>query len=118
MRVQVVDDNPTLRAVACLEVELSDEFTLVGAAADGLEAIDVARRERPDVIILDLEMPRMNGFTALPELVAIVPDALIVVYTSNDTAAARAEATRLGATAYVVKHLTSVREVLAAVSRS
>jgi DNA-binding NarL/FixJ family response regulator len=118
VRVQVVDDNETLRVVACLEVEMSDGFELVGEAADGLEAIDVARLQRPDVIILDLEMPRMTGFEALPQLIQIVPDALIVVYTSHDSAAARAKAASLGARAYLVKQSTPVREVLATISRS
>ena len=118
MRVQVVDDNAVLRAVACLAVELSDDLELVGQAADGAEAIAVAQQQRPDVILLDLEMPVMNGFTALPQLRKIVPDALIVVYTSHDTATARQEASRLGAGAYAVKGTTSVHDVLAAISRS
>lgn len=118
VRVQVVDDNDTLRAVACLEVELSDDFELVGQAADGVEAVDVARRHLPDVIILDLQMPRMNGFAALPHLVDIVPDAVIVVYTSHDSAAARARAASLGAAAYLVKSTTTIRDVLTTISRS
>lgn len=112
MRVQVVDDNDTLRAVACLEVELADDLELVGSAADGAEAIDVARRQRPDVILLDLDMPIMGGMQALPQLVQLLPDALIVIYTSNDSQQARSEARRLGARAYLVKHLTPVHDVL------
>ena len=112
MRVQVVDDNDVLRAVACLEVELSDDLTLVGSAADGAEAIDVAREHRPDVILLDLDMPVMSGLDALPHLVEVVPDALIVIYTAHDSGAARAEARRLGAGAYLVKQSTPVRDVL------
>lgn len=112
MRVQVVDDHEALRAIACLEVELADDLELVGSAADGAEAIAVARRERPDAILLDLEMPGMNGLDALPALIEIVPDALIVVYTSNASPASRHEAMRQGATAYVIKGLTSLHEVL------
>ena len=118
MRVQVVDDNAALRAVACLAVELTDDLELVGQAADGAEAIVVATQARPDVILLDLEMPVMSGFTALPRLREIVPEALIVVYTSTDTVTARREASRLGAGAYAVKGTTPVHEVLAAISRS
>lgn len=118
MRVQVVEDNAALRAVACLAVELADHLELAGEAADGAEAIDVAQTVRPDVILLDLEMPGMNGFAALPRLREVVPHALIVVYTSHDSARARQEATRLGAGAYVVKGSTPVHEVLAGISRS
>ena len=112
MRVQVVDDNEALRTVACLEVELSDDLELAGSAADGAEAIAVARRERPDAILLDLEMPGMGGLAALPALIEIVPDALIVVYTSNTSVEARREAMRSGAGAYAVKGLTSLHDVL------
>lgn len=113
MRVQVVDDNATLRAVACLEVEMSDDLVLVGSAQDGAQAIDVAREHRPDVILLDLDMPVMSGMDALPHLVELVPDAVIVVYTAHDSAAARAQAQRLGANAYIVKQAMPVRDVLA-----
>lgn len=112
MRVQIVEDNEALRAVACLEVELADDLELVGWAADGAEAISVAREHRPDAIVLDLEMPVMGGFEALPHLVAALPDAVIVIYTSHDSGHARAEARRLGAGAYLSKQTTPVREVL------
>ena len=117
MRVQVVDDNEALRAVACLEVELTEGLELVGSAADGAEAIDVARQQHPDVILLDLDMPVMTGFEALPHLLEAVPDAMIVIYTSHDSRHARSEARRLGAGAYVVKQTTAVRDVLALVRR-
>jgi DNA-binding NarL/FixJ family response regulator len=116
VRVQVVDDNAALRAVACLEVEMAEDLELAGEAADGAEAIDVARRSRPDAIILDLEMPVMSGLSALPRLLEVVPDAVIVIYTSHDSEATRAEARRLGAHGYVVKGTTPVREVLASFS--
>ena len=118
MRVEVVDDNAALRAVACLEIELAAEFELVGQAADGFEAIEVATAQHPDVIILDLEMPNMGGMDALPQLVQIVPDAMIVVYTSRDCDDSRATAARLGAWAYMLKQRTPIRDVLAALPRS
>lgn len=112
MRVQVVDDNAALRAVACLEVELTDGLELAGSAGDGEEAIIVARRERPDVILLDLDMPVMGGLEALPELVQIVPDATIVVYTSDPSPATRQEVLRRGAHDYVIKGTKPLHEVL------
>ena len=115
MRVQVVDDNEILRTVACLEVEMAEGLELVGSAADGAEAIDVARAARPDVILLDLDMPVMSGMEALPHLVEVVPDAVIVIYTSHDSRQARSDARRLGAGAYVMKQVMPVRDVLALV---
>ena len=115
MRVQVVDDNDTLRAVACLEVDLADDLELVGSAGNGAEAIEVARTQRPDVILLDLDMPIMSGIEALPHLVQLLPNALIVIYTSHDSRQARSETRRLGARGYLLKHLTPVGDVLALV---
>ena len=107
-----MEDNATLRAVACLEIELAEDLELAGAAGNGVEAVTVARAERPDAILLDLDMPVRSGMDALPELVQIVPDATIVIYTSLDSAEARLQAGRLGATAYVVKSQVPVAEVL------
>lgn len=113
VRVQVVDDNPTLRAVACLEVEMAEGLELVGEAADGAQALLVARQQHPDAILLDLDMPGMGGLEALPHLRRIVPDATIVVYTSDDSPRSRLEARRRGAAGYVVKGSSGVRDVLA-----
>ena len=111
-KVQVVDDNPALRAVACAHVGLADDLQLVAEAADGVEAVTAARLHRPDAILLDLDMPVMGGFEALPLLMEVVPDASIVIYTSLDCSEARARAARLGARAYVVKGQTMVSEVM------
>ena len=112
VRVQVVDDNPTLRAVTCLEVEMAEGMELAGEAADGEQALRVAREQHPDAILLDLDMPGMGGLEALPHLRRIVPDATIVVYTSDDSPRSRLEARRRGATGYVVKGSSGVRDVL------
>ena len=115
MRVHVVDDNDALRAVACAEVEMSGDLQLVAQSADGQQAIAAARMHHPDVILLDVDMPVLNGLDALPQLLQIVPDALIVVYTSDTSAATQAEAFRRGASAFAAKSTTSVRDLLAIV---
>ena len=112
VRVQVVDDNATLRAVACLEIDMAEGMEVVGEAADGMSALTVAREQRPDAILLDLDMPGMGGMDALPHLVQIVPDATIVIYTSDDNPRTRLEARRRGASAYMVKGASPMREVL------
>lgn len=112
VRVQVVEDNAVLRAVACMEIELSHDLELAGQASNGAEAVEVARLQRPDGILLDLDMPIRGGLDALPELLEIVPEATIVVYTSLDSAHARLEAGRRGAIAYVIKSQVPVAEAL------
>lgn len=115
VRVQVVDDDAVLRAVACLQVQLADDLQLVAESADGAEAIVAARAHRPDVILLDVDMPVLSGLDALPQLVEIVPDALIVVYTADHSDAIRDTAFRLGAGALVRKGITPISDVLAIV---
>ena len=71
-RVLIVDDNPVIRK-AVAAAFLSDGFAVCGEADNGREAIDLAKRLRPDLIILDLSMPVMNGLQAAPELRKIAP---------------------------------------------
>ena len=111
-RVQVVDDNPALRAVTCLEIELAEGMELVGEAADGAQALVVAGQQHPDAILLDLDMPGMGGLEALPHLRRIVPGATIVIFTSDDSPRSRREAERRGAASYVLKGSSGVHDVL------
>src|SRR3954447_25316723 len=81
VRVLICDDEPHIRLL------YRSEFELAGAevvcAADGDECIEVADRERPDIIILDLRMPNRDGLSALPELRANQPDAHVLVVSAN-----------------------------------
>jgi CheY-like chemotaxis protein len=65
-RVLYVEDHPSLRAAVLMSLEAAGYGTL--AAGDGLEGVDLARRERPDVILMDLHLPRMSGWEALQAL--------------------------------------------------
>ena len=91
---------------------MAEGMELVGEAASGEQALLVARQQHPDAILLDLDMPGMGGMEALPHLRQIVPDATIVVYTSDDSPRSRLEARRRGAAGYVVKGSSGVRDVL------
>jgi CheY-like chemotaxis protein len=77
--VLVVDDNPTVRAQLS-ELFLSDGFTVCVQAENGLRAIDVAAESKPDVIILDLAMPVMNGMDAAPKLKELLPHTPIILF--------------------------------------
>ena len=98
LRTLIVDDAAPLRELLRLQLmeEGGDRFEVVGEAANGAQAIELARELRPDLIILDLLMPVVDGFQALPELRRIVPDARIVCLTAA-VARTRAEASELGA---------------------
>jgi len=80
--VLIVDDNLQLRRIIRDQVEDAG-LEVCGEAADGLEAIEKARELKPDLIILDLSMPRMNGIDAAKQLAVICPGVPILLYTMH-----------------------------------
>ena len=102
-RVLVVDDAANLRELLTLLLEVEDDFEVVGTAADGRQAIDAAALLKPDVVLLDLAMPVMDGLQALPELRAHLPKARIVIFSGFEHEALAEEALLAGADAYIEK---------------
>jgi CheY-like chemotaxis protein len=82
LRVLVVDDSPDVRMAVRFGLEVDDRFAEVVEAANGADAIEAAAGGRPDVILLDEQMPGMSGTEALPALRNAVPDARIVVFSA------------------------------------
>jgi DNA-binding NarL/FixJ family response regulator len=120
-RVLVVDDAANLRELLTLLLEVEDDFEVVGTAADGRQAIEAAESLHPDVVLLDLAMPVMDGLQALPELRAQLPQARIVIFSGFEHEALAAEALQAGADAYIEKGtsvtslVTQLRELRRAV---
>ena len=79
-----------------------DGLEVVAEAENGVEAVELARRLQPDVVVLDVHMPVLDGFAALPDILAAAPHAKVILYSSTDPAL-EAEALRLGAFRYVQK---------------
>jgi two-component system response regulator EvgA len=79
-RVFIVDDNPSVRTEIRAQLEASG-FAICGEAFDGLNAVEQASQLRPDLIILDLSMPRMNGLDAARELRSLCPNVPILLNT-------------------------------------
>lgn len=103
LRVLVVDDNADIRRLLGLRLSVEADCVVVGEAANGEIALDLAASLRPDVIVLDLSMPVMDGLEALPGLRAMLPAARIIVLSGFDRRAFRAQALDLGADEYVEK---------------
>lgn len=101
MRLFLCDDNPEYRALARAVLEPRHE--IVGEAGDGVEALELAPKASPDLVLLDLNMPRMGGYEALPRLREILPDAKIVVLTSGRAEDEQGRAIEAGADAFLVK---------------
>lgn len=103
LRVLVVDDTPDIRLLLRLALERDTRFEVIAEAGDGLEAIEAAARLQPDLVLLDLAMPVMDGLEALPGIRSGSPDSTIVVLSGFDAREMRSEALRLGATSYLEK---------------
>jgi two-component system response regulator NreC len=102
LRVLLVDDNEGVRA-ALISLLRSYEFEIAGEASDGHVALAEAARLMPDVVLLDITMPRLGGLKALPGLRNCVPSVVIIVLTGHESPVYREEALRLGADAFVHK---------------
>ena len=82
VKVLVVDDHELTRISLGLALKSQSDIELVGTASNGLEAIDCVRKTRPDVVVLDLQMPVMDGLSASVQIKAIHPNIKILVYSS------------------------------------
>jgi DNA-binding NarL/FixJ family response regulator len=101
-RILVVDDHPLTREALALLLEQGG-FDVVGQAGDGNEAIDLARRLQPNLVLLDLSMPELDGLSALPRLRDAAPDCEVVVLTASGTEENLLAAIRGGAAGYLLK---------------
>jgi DNA-binding NarL/FixJ family response regulator len=102
LRILIVDDHPLTRdALAALLGQ--NGFDVVGQAADGEEAIELARRLRPALVLLDLTMPGLDGLGALPRLRDAAPECEVVVLTASGTEDKLLAAIRGGAAGYLLK---------------
>lgn len=84
LRVLVVDDHELTRLTLQLIFSAQENIQVVGLASNGQEAIEMVKRHKPDVIILDLQMPVMDGWSASSEIKAIAPNTQIIAYSSVD----------------------------------
>jgi two-component system, NarL family, nitrate/nitrite response regulator NarL len=102
VRILIVDDHPITRdALAALLGQHG--FSVVGEAAEGEEAIELTRRLRPQVVLLDLSMPGLSGLEALPRLREAAPETEVVVLTASGTEENLLAAIRGGAAGYLLK---------------
>ena len=103
IRILLADDHPVVRDGLRGMLAGEDGFCVVGEAASGAEAVAVCDRERPDVVLMDLQMPEMDGATATAEITARFPETRVLVLTTYDTDADILRAVEAGATGYLLK---------------
>jgi len=111
-RVVLVDDDALVRSGLTLILGGDADLEVVATASDGLEALDVVARERPDVVLMDIRMPRLDGIEATRRLRS-VPDARVIVLTTFDADDMIVEALRAGAAGFLLKDTPPDRLVAA-----
>lgn len=97
VRVAVVDDSPPIRLLLRTVLSLDDRFEVVGEAEDGIEAVELAAAALPDVMVLDRDMPRLDGVGAIPRIRAVAPRCAIVLFTATSDAGTHQAAMSAGA---------------------
>ncbi|MFI2778437.1 response regulator [Streptomyces sp. ALB3] len=112
LRVVVADDNPVVRAGLTVLLQGRDDIDVVAEAGDGRQAYEVSVRHRPDVILLDVRMPGVDGISALPHLVRLAP---VLMMTYSRESEIVHEALRLGAGGYLVHGEFTADQLVAAV---
>ena len=111
MRLLIVDDHAAMRRV--IERVVHDLFDFVAECDDGAEALAAYKQHRPDWVLMDIEMNRMDGLTATRNIVQEFPDAKVVIVTKHDSKYIREAAREAGACGYVLKeNLMTIRELI------
>ena len=114
LRILLADDHVTVRQGLKMLIDSQDDMTVVSEASDGTAAVEQARTVRPDVVVMDISMPGMNGLIATRTLKQIQPDSVVVILTRHGDDAYLQELLRAGADGYVLKQ-SAASELLQAI---
>lgn len=103
IRLLLVDDQPIVRQGLMMRLALESDVTVVGEAGDGAAALALAREQCPDVVVMDVEMPVMDGIAATVELRRLAPRIVVVTHSMHDDVATKQRSSAAGAAAFVAK---------------
>jgi len=107
IRVLIADDQPVVRDGLAMLLGLIDDVEIVATAADGIEAVERARAERPDIVLMDLRMPRLEGADATRQILAAYPETQVLVLTTYADDQSLFPALQAGARGYLTKDATA-----------
>jgi len=117
IRILVVDDQNVVRDGVVTMLSFQQDMEVVGEAQNGIQAIEVAKQTRPDVVLMDMMMPLQNGITTIPKIKEVLPNVCILVLTSFAESDLVYQAIKVGALGYLLKDTTchqliqSIRDV-------
>ena len=103
LRILIVDDEKAVRSALGRLLATRKEWLVVGEAADGAEAIGLARKLRPDIVIMDITMSDVNGLEATPQIKKALPAAEVLIFTQHDSTQMIQQAQNAGASGYLLK---------------
>jgi DNA-binding NarL/FixJ family response regulator len=106
IRVLIAEDHALVRRGTAVLLAMEPDMEVVGQACDGIEAVAMAEQLRPDVVLMDLHMPRQNGIAATREITRTLPGTQVLVLTTLDDDESVFEAVRAGAHGYLLKDVT------------
>ena len=117
IKLLLVDNEPTVLKGLRMRLAAEPDMTIVGEAANGEAALSLAQTLLPDVVLMDVEMPRLDGIAATQALHKMCPHMAVIMLTMHENATARARAEAAGVTAYITKRgtmdglLNAIRQV-------
>jgi DNA-binding NarL/FixJ family response regulator len=114
IRIALIDDHPIVRQGLTASLEDEADFAVVGAVGSAEEALDLVAAHRPEVVLLDLELPGTGGVEAIPRLAEASPGSAILIFTAYQTDERVLGAVRAGAKGYLLKGATTA-EIVAAI---
>lgn len=117
IRLLLVDDQPAVRRGLVMRLHMEPDIQIVGEAGTGREALSLAQELAPDVVLMDVEMPEMDGIEATAALTLAVSHSAVVILSIHDDAYTRKRAQAAGAVAFVEKR-GATDTLLAAISQS
>jgi two-component system response regulator NreC len=103
IRIALADDHAVMRTGLRLVLERQSDFTVVGEVSDGREAVALAQKEAPDVLVMDIGMPNLNGIEAARQVAAIAPQVAVVILSMHSDEAYVLRALKAGARGYLLK---------------
>lgn len=117
IKIVLIDDHALFRSGLRSLLQRQDDFEILGEAADGLEGLKMVAQLKPDVVLLDIDMPVMNGKEALSQILSSQPDLAVLMLTVSEDGIDLTECMRIGARGYLLKNI-AVEFLLSSIRRA